>query len=178
VQSHDQAAWEILARLYGPVVYRWVRASGANSHDAGDIVQNVFVLLLRKIDRFGAAQAGASFRGWLWTVTRNAVLEFRRRQMQQPAGIDREQVTVQAVMVDDLPEEMPESQQMRLILTHRALDLVKSSVDPATWELFWRTTLLNEAASDVAVDLGMTPQAVRQGKYRVLCRLRNLLADA
>jgi len=63
-------------------------------------------------------------------------------------------------------------------LAHRALRLVRENIDERTWDAFWRTAIQDQPAVDVAVELEMSAQAVRQAKYRVLCRLRRLLADS
>jgi RNA polymerase sigma-70 factor (ECF subfamily) len=179
VQSHDEDAWNWLTKLYGPMVYRWTRMTGIAAPDAADIVQNVFLILLRKIDQFSAERPDSSFRGWLWTVTRNAVREHLRRQGNQPrpqGGTDARQQFEQ-IAADDLPEEEPGPVDTRVLLAHRAANLIRGHVDPTTWEAFWRSAVGGEPAGEIAEDLGLTPQAVRQAKYRVLCRLRELLAD-
>lgn len=179
VRQQDPDAWRDFARLYGPLVYRWVRSSGISSHDASDVVQNIFVLLLRKLDRFSGEEPGSSFRGWLWTISRNAVLEYRRRHAshpQAPGGSTAHQ-RLQQHAATDLPEELPDPLKVRLSLAHRALKLVRAQVDESTWDAFWRSAVLGNSSNEIAADLGMTPQAVRQAKYRVLCRVRELLMD-
>jgi RNA polymerase sigma-70 factor (ECF subfamily) len=179
VQLRDEHAWECLAQLYGPMVYRWARMTGLAAPDAADVVQNVFLNLLRKIDRFSADHPGASFRGWLWTVTRNAVREYLRRQNGQARaqGGSTARQQFEQLPIEEPPEEEPDSSSTQILLAHRAAQLIREHVDPTTWESFWRSTVHGESAGDIAADLGLTPQAVRQSKYRVLCRLRELLAD-
>ena len=72
VRAQDPAAWERLADLYGPLVYYWCRRSGLQEADAADVVQNVFVAVASAIENY-RRQADATFRGWLWTVTRSKV---------------------------------------------------------------------------------------------------------
>ena len=77
VQRNDRQAWERLTALYGPVVYEWARQNGLQPQDASDVMQEVFAALMRSI---GAYTPDGSFRGWLWRVTRNKVLDFYRRK--------------------------------------------------------------------------------------------------
>lgn len=173
-------AWRTLSHLYGPLVYRWARQCGLQAHDAADIVQNVFVSVYRGIGRFSFEQPGASFRGWLWTITRNAVREFARRRNIRPippGGSDAYQALQQLPDLIECETE-PADFDAGGSLAHRALQLVRETLDETTWNAFWRTAIEDEAAVDVAEDLKMTAQAVRQAKYRVLFRLRQLLADA
>ena len=177
VRALDPEAWHALSRLYGPLVYRWARQSGLQPQDASDVAQNVFVSILRGISRFSLDGPDATFRGWLWTITRNAVREFARKQGRHPAaaGGSDAQHTLLELPADEEPVVAWE-QDVLPSLTHRALRIVRESIDPHNWEAFWRTTALGESAVAVAAALQMTPPAVRQAKYRVLCRLRGQLA--
>jgi RNA polymerase sigma-70 factor (ECF subfamily) len=174
----------MLSRLYGPLVYRWVRQRGLRDHDAADVVQNVFLSVFRSIGKLSLQGPNASFRGWLWTITRNAVREWARQRETQPPAVGGDEgnwslqpsldPAVEADPLDTVPLDADAEQS----LANRALLLVRQSLDDRTWEAFRRTALENHTASEVATDLGMTPKAVRQAKYRVLMRLRELLADA
>ncbi len=174
-------AWDLLTRLYGPLIYGWARKTGLQTEDAADILQNVFVSVWRGLPAFVADRPDSSFRGWLRVITRNAVREWGRR---------RETMIVPAAMVDALA--VPgESSDVLLAgvaasgaeddifsnLTHQALELVRGTVDVRTWEAFWKSAIEDVPVADVAVSLEMSPAAVRQAKYRILCRLRELLAD-
>lgn len=175
IRAMEPEAWETLVRLYGPLVYRWARRCGLQSHDAADIVQTVFLSVARRIARFDHEGPGHSFRGWLWTVTRNAVRErFRRR------SIGPRQAT--AERLDQWPDLLerdvePEAEQTLPATVHRALAIVHESTQSHVWQAFWRSTIDGDESARIAADLGMTPRAVRQAKYRVLCRLRGLVSD-
>src|SRR5437867_2680850 len=65
VRAHDQAAWERLVGLYGPLVYGWCLRAGLRKEDAADIGQEVFAAVARKIQSFRHDRQGDSFRGWL-----------------------------------------------------------------------------------------------------------------
>jgi len=60
----------------------------------------------------------------------------------------------------------------------QALDIIRREIQERTWDAFWRATVLEQSAADVGTELGMSEKSVRQAKYRVLCRLRELLQDA
>ena len=178
LRALDADAWQILAQLYGPLVYRWARQTGLQSHDAADVLQNVLMSVMRGVEAFSYDQAGASFRGWLWTITRNAARALVRGRGTRPVTGDPEALAALAAL--DEPVEIdgdPTDAEAFTALTHRALKVVQQRVDARTWDAFWRTTMGEEAAEQVAADLAMTGAAVRQAKFRVLCRLRDLLAD-
>jgi len=171
----EPEAWEALARLYGPLVYRWARRCGLQSHDAADVVQTVLLSVARRIARFDHEGPGRSFRGWLWTVTRNAVRERFRRQSARPRQAGAERLDQWPDLLDQDAE--PEAEQTLPATVHRALALVRESTEPHVWQAFWRSTIDGDECARIAADLGMTPRAVRQAKYRVLCRLRALVSD-
>ena len=56
-----------------------------------------------------------------------------------------------------------------------ALQLVQGEFEERTWHAFWRATVDGHATADIAADLGMSVNAVRLAKSRVLRRLRGEL---
>lgn len=179
VQTRDSAAWQTLAELYGPIVFGWIRRAGLNDNDAADVSQNVFQTLLRSIDRFGYQTVGSTFRGWLRTVTINEVRQFWRANKRQPAGTGGTDHWRELEQTPFLEEQAvpAEDQVIFRELTQRAVDLLRAEFEERTWTAFWRVTIDEQPAADVAEELGMTANAVRQAKFRVLCRLRELLDE-
>ena len=59
----------------------------------------------------------------------------------------------------------------------RALELIRGEFEERTWQAFWLTAVEDRAAGDVALELGMSPGAVRVAKSRVLRRLREELGE-
>ena len=49
---------------------------------------------------------------------------------------------------------------------------IRSEFNPATWDAFWRTAVLGEAAGPVARELGVSVNAVYIARSRVTRRLR------
>lgn len=177
VRARDAEAWRRFAELYGPLVYGWVRRAGFQPTDASDLVQEVFHHILNGIGGFRPDGATATFRRWLWTITRNEIhLSFRRREGQAVAegGTDC-QDRLHAVADWLESETEPDEEASSARLARRALQLVERDFDPQVWQAFWRTTMDGTSSTDVATDLGMTPNAVRQAKYRVLARLKEEL---
>lgn len=179
LRALDAESWQLLSELYSPLVYGWARQTGLQSHDAADVLQNVLMSVMRGVEKFSYDKPGASFRGWLWTITRNAVRALVRSRGSHPiAAVEGE--ALQTLAVPSEPDESngdPTDPGEFTTLTHRALGLVRQRVDAHTWDAFWRTTVEEQSAEEVGTALGMTSAAVRQAKFRVLCRLRGLLAD-
>src|SRR4051812_1055658 len=82
-QPGAHRAWERFVELYTPLLYYWSRRMALQPHDAADLVQDVFAVLLLKLPEF-RYDDNRSFRGWLRAVTVNKWRERCRRQV--PAG--------------------------------------------------------------------------------------------
>ena len=81
VQANQPGSWERLVDLYAPLVYHWCRRSALSPEDAADVFQEVFRSVAEHIAGFRRDRAGATFRGWLRTITRNKINDhFRRSQ--------------------------------------------------------------------------------------------------
>jgi RNA polymerase sigma-70 factor, ECF subfamily len=177
VKTGQSEAWARLVELYGPTVYRWCRQRGLAAEDSEDICQEVFTSVASVVHRFRRERPGDSFRGWLWTITRNKARDYLRRRAGKPSaagGSDNKGflagLTVDSAGVFDSPEPAPDGP-----LVRRALELVRKEVEPSSWLAFWRIAVEGQSSAEVAHDLGLTPSAVRQAKYRVLRRLRREL---
>ena len=71
VKLQDPDAWRRLVRLYGPFVFLWCRRFGFDPDDAADVVQEVWTAVATHVADFRRERPEDSFRGWLWTITRN-----------------------------------------------------------------------------------------------------------
>src|SRR5258708_1957648 len=162
-RRQDPDAWRTLSRLYGPLVYRWARTCGLQAQDAADVVQNVFVSIFRSLGKLSLEGSQASFRGWLWTLTRNAVREFIRKRKARPVAAGGSDAYLALLQSPDLADRDAEPVDFDAgqSLAHRALRLVRASIDERTWEAFERTALQDQTAVDFAADLHNTSQAVR-----------------
>jgi RNA polymerase sigma-70 factor (ECF subfamily) len=176
-RADDSDAWARLVQLYGPVVYRWARDAGLQPSDAADVVQDVFSSLTRHLARFSYEQPTDTFRGWLWTITRNRVRDHYRAHRQQAraaGGSDARERLEQ--LADHPPDVQSQSGLLELGgMKRRALELVRLEFDDRTWRAFWRTAVEGDRVADVAADLGISIWAIYKARSRVLQRLRNEL---
>jgi RNA polymerase sigma-70 factor (ECF subfamily) len=60
-------------------------------------------------------------------------------------------------------------------LIRRALALLRPDFRPASWDAFWQTAVLGRPDGEVAGEFGLTVNAVRVARCRVLGRLRQEL---
>jgi RNA polymerase sigma-70 factor (ECF subfamily) len=163
-QAPEKEAWEHFVRLYTPLLMDWAQRLGLQEPDAADLVQDVLVVMLRKLPEF-QYQPGRSFRGWLRTVLRNT---WRNRlKTRTPASLDH------AVEPEALPEYSGlEQREYQVYIVQRAMSLMVSDFKPTTWKACWETVVGGRPATEVAAELGITVNAVYLAKSRVLARLR------
>ncbi len=170
----DAQAWREFLALYEPLVYRLARHKGLQDADARDLCQEVFRAVARAIDRWEPDPARGSFRGWLFTIARNLMINFLTRRDRHPRGSGDSNVLA---MLDALPADDPHASavfdaEYRKRLFRWAADQVKDEFAAKTWQAFWQTGVENRPVAEVAADLGMTAGAVYIARSRVLARLR------
>jgi len=163
--------------LYAPLVLHWCRQWGLSHEDAADVFQDVFQSVAAHIGGFRREKDGDTFRGWLRAITRNKVNDYHRRRQREPGGVGGSEARVFLSQLPDASDEDGSGAVAENLLLHRALDLVRGEFEPRTWQAFWRTAVEGRPAGDVAVELSMSPGAVRVAKSRVLHRLRAELGD-
>ena len=66
-QPGQDQAWARFVDLYTPLLFYWARRLGCQESEAADLVQEVLLLLVRKLPGFTYDQH-KSFRGWLRTI--------------------------------------------------------------------------------------------------------------
>ena len=177
VQANDTEAWARLVRLYGPVVYRWARDAGLQSSDAADVTQEVFGSLTTHIGGFSQQRPADTFRGWLWTITRNRIRDYYRALQQPIRGAGGTAAHERLEQIPDRPPASDSNGGSRELtgVRRRLLDLVRDEFDARTWTAFWRTAVEGDRPADVAADLGVSTWAVYKARSRVLQRLRSEL---
>lgn len=177
LKADDPAAWERLVELYGPLVYAWCRRAGLQAADASDVTQEVFQAVAGAIDRFRRERPGDTFRGWLRVIARNKVRDHFRRNGEEVAATGGSEAHRRLEEIADDESELASGSGALGDLYARAVGLIRTEFAENTWRAFWRTTVDGCPASEVADELGLSPGAVRQAKYKVLRRLREELGD-
>ena len=164
-----RSAWDRFVELYAPLLHTWALRLEPQPADAENLVQEVFVTLLQELPRF-EDRAGGRFRAWLWTVTVNKHRQLRRSPVPVPVG------NVEVGQPGGCETDAIEEAEYREYLVARAMRLMQSDFEPATWKACWESVVAGRPAPEVAAELGLTPNAVYLAKARVLRRLRQELA--
>ena len=174
--GRDADAWREFVQIYGPVVYRFARNRGLQDADAADLMQDVLRSVARNAPKMEYDPSRGTFRGWLYTVTRNKIYNFLNGQRHRPRGTGdtdaHERLDATPARDGNGPEADWEREYQRR-LSGRAMELVKDEFQPNTWDAFWQTAVDGKPAAEVGAGLKMSPGAVYVAKSRVLARLRD-----
>jgi RNA polymerase sigma-70 factor (ECF subfamily) len=180
--AKDQEAWSQFVELYAPLVYGYARRHGLQDADAADLTQDVLRAVARAADTFVYDAGQGSFRGWLFTVTRNKLRTFharRTRNCQGSGDNDVHDLLSQHAAPDD-DDSLAWDLEFQRRQFRWVADQIRSEFHESTWLAFWQTAVEGRSGKDVAAGLGMTVAAVYLAKSRVMARLKarlRLLGD-
>ena len=174
----DGASWVEFMGIYQPVVYQMAKRRGLQDADAHDVMQQVFVSVAGAIERWDSSEGLPPFRAWLTTITKNAISKtLGRRPRDRATGSTS--VMEQLNAVADIGESSDEefAVETRRQMFRWAAQRVRIEFTQATWDMFWRTSVLGESVSEVATATGRTTGAVYIARHRVVARLKEEIAD-
>lgn len=149
------AATEELFSLYKSDVYRYARFTLGSASDAEDIVQEVFLRVLKNWDKF---RGDANPKTWLWTITRRCIVDRARKRdrdknqvtFEEHLGGHTDSNTSAALEVEDLLKTLTPDQ--REVVTLRLIQ-------------DWSTT-------ETAEILGWSESKVKTTLHRAVTRMR------
>ncbi len=179
VQADQPDAWDRLVHLYAPLVLHWCRHGGLQDQDVADVFQQVFQSVVMHVAGFRKERQADTFRGWLRRITQNKLRDHYRRLGRETPGVGGSSAQARLAQLPQptAPEDEPLPEEGERGLFARALNMVRGEFEERTWAAFWRTAVEGRTARDVALELSMSPGAVRVAKSRVLHRLRVELGD-
>jgi RNA polymerase sigma-70 factor (ECF subfamily) len=166
----DPRDWQRLQDLYLPLIRHWLSRVPGLRDESDDLVQEVFVVLVRELPSFERQRDG-SFRAWLRQITVNRIRAFCKGQRHHLLGPEANQLLAQLVdSTSDLARQWDLDHDQHVV--RKLLATVQPDFEPKTWEAFTRFGLEGQPAAAVAQQLGMSEGAVMQAKFRILKRLR------
>jgi RNA polymerase sigma-70 factor (ECF subfamily) len=175
----DERAWSEFTEIYGPVVHRFARRRGLQEADAQDLVQEVFRAVARAIERYDPDPDQGSFRGWLFRIARNLIINLLAAQRRHPQGTGDTDVQR---LLEQCPDPGGEDSahfeaEYRGRLIAWAAERIRGDFSETAWQAFWRTSVEGRPPKEVADSLGISLGTVYQYKSRVVVRIRRELAQ-
>lgn len=178
-RAGSREAFDALVIRHQATVYRLALRLTGNEHDAGDVLQETFLQVFRKLSTF---RGDAQFVTWLYRVATNAALMHRRsRRRHVAASLDAY-----------LPHFDARGHHARMDVDHRAAARIEQAVERRQLQRLIRDAVAELApryrvpfalcdleglpAPAVARLLGLDAAAVRQRVHRARLLLRGYLA--
>jgi RNA polymerase sigma-70 factor (ECF subfamily) len=171
--GRDTEAWRQFLEVYASLIYGFARKRGLQDADAADLMQEVLRSVASAAGRLEYDPGRGSFRGWLYTVTRNKLTNFlhsRQRRLRGSGDTDELERLEEQTARADGPVEWDQEYERRLFTW--AAERVRGEFKEPTWQAFWQTAVEDRAAKEVAEALGLSVGAVYVAKSRVLARLK------
>ena len=182
-RSNDQEAWNQIVHLYGPLVQKWCRQAGLQDDDLADVFQESFRAVSSHLDSFKPMRDVGSFRSWLRTIVRTKVADHFRKLNNQPAGQGGTEAAMRIgnvadPLADPLGEDDEEAaEDEHTMIVQRAMELIRPEFSERNWKAFLKVAIDGNSATEIAQELVVNPQAIRQANYRIRRRLRLVLQD-
>jgi len=175
----DQQAWAQFVDLYAPPIYGYARKRGLQDADAADLTQTCLRQVALHVGSLEYDPRHGSFRGWLFTIVRNKVRDFRDRPQHLYQGSGDSQVQL---LLETQPARQPDEasdweREYQCGLFAWAAAQVRPKVQETTWQAFWQSAVEGKPGKEVASSLGLTVAAVYLAKSRVMARLRALIRE-
>jgi RNA polymerase sigma factor (sigma-70 family) len=167
VAAQAGAAWafEEIFQTYAPRVTGYVRARGEVEPD--EVTNDVFLAVFRSLTRFQGDEP--AFRGWLFTIARNRVVDEHRRRVRRG-----ETVPIEAAAAAEVPGGDVETEAMTNLGSAWATDVLRQLAPDQ------RDVLLLRIVGDLTIDqiahlLDKRPGAVKALQRRGLAAARRLI---
>jgi RNA polymerase sigma factor (sigma-70 family) len=170
----DATSWQRLVDLYTPLIRAWIGRNTVQSSDADDVVQEVMGILVRELPQFLHDLRPGAFRRWLRFVTVNRLRTFWRTRKAVPVasgGSDFNHILDQLEDSESDLSRLWDEEHDRHV-ARRLIELIEPDFEATTWRAFRSLVLEGKPTAEVAADLGITVNAVRIAKSRVLSRFR------
>lgn len=160
--SHQPAAFGPLYQRYVRPIYRYCFQRLGNRELAEDATSQVFVQAMAALPRYRAD----SFRGWLYTIARNVVIDLQRRRPTAPLD-DSWEISDSELSPEEVALSLDAERNVRRLLALLNRD------QREVVEL----RLAGLTSAEIATVLGRRQGAIRAMQFRAFQTLRAFLAD-
>jgi len=178
VLAGDQDAFRVLVERYSRNVFRVAFRMTGNSHDAEDVVQEAFLRAYRGLKQF---ELRANFGTWLYRVTVNCALDFRRKRERQgkevqPGPAPEIDQTESRDVLESFPDPGPTPE--RLVLSGEAQSRMESALGRLSGReraAFMLRHFEGLSIEEIGRVLGLRTSATKNTVFRAIQKLRRAL---
>jgi RNA polymerase sigma-70 factor (ECF subfamily) len=177
-KANEDADWQHLYDQYRGVILSFCRKQGIDDFSADDVLQETFILLMRKLPSFQYDPARGKFRNWLLQLVAGKIKDARKRAWRARL-ISLEDLELGESCGND--EEVTESvdRAWRQAVMEEALRRIKADprTKPQTFLIFQSYAMKGASVCQVAREFDVEENVVYQIKNRMLRRLAIEMAN-
>jgi RNA polymerase sigma-70 factor, ECF subfamily len=179
VKDQDEEAFNEIVDRYGDKIYRTALRITHNPSDAEDVLQEVFITLIEKLDSF---HEESKFSTWLYRVAANASLMHLRTKKKRKNEVSLEDYVsynedgmLKGVKINDWSGRPDE-----LLLSKEDMEIIERAVNelPVLYRVvFHLVDIEGHSNEETAELLGLSLPAIKSRIHRVRLFLRDKLSD-
>ena len=179
----DDATWAKFVERYGGLIHRVAQRAGLRPDEADDVVQETALSVARTMAEFVYEPAQCSFEGWVRRMARIRIADqLRRRSREERVGGGGDGALERASedgggglgaewLATPEGDEAWAAEWKQMIL-ERALDQLRKTVNPESYQIFFMTAMEERSGADVARILDVSQAKVYVVRHRLLGRLQ------
>ena len=172
--TENEAAWQRFFDLYAGFVFSIARSKGLNDTDADDIVQMVFVDLMRNLPSFMYDREKGRFRPYLAALVKWRVID-RLKAVRRDADLKADFME-EAKATGPGDDEFADREWQAVAMDH-ALRRIKSSVRPEHYAAFVASTVEGQDTETVMKLYKLSRDNLYQIRKRLSERLRKVMSE-
>lgn len=177
----DVERWGEFDDLYAPFVEKYLRILrdkhkvSLSAEDIEELRQQIMVRVFQKLPDFQHNGRTGAFRAWLRTLTTNCLWDYLRAR--PVADGSNGQAMLEEVIDSGGAMSDVWDREYQHYMVQSLLARIAHEFEATTWSAFLGVTFQEGRTAEVARRLGITSNAVRIAKSRVLQRLRQVGAE-
>jgi RNA polymerase sigma-70 factor (ECF subfamily) len=175
----DQQAWSEFVQVYTPRIFSWCKRFSLQDQDAADVTQQVLLKLVTAMQSFEYDSNRGSFRGWLKTVTANAVRDIGRKKSSSDVVGQKAEPWLDKLAdnqsIDLLTDEIEAGFRQEILAEAEARAQLR--LKPQTWEIYCLLTKQDKSATEVAQSLNIKVADTYVAKSRAIKMLKEIVSQ-
>lgn len=163
VTNGDSSCLGTLFERHHKSVYQFCLRMTRNSGYAEDVVQEVFIKILRKASGF---RRDGTFKAWMFNIARNATLDYIRKVKSQAYSVPLDDYA-ESLLVDHRSAEQAASGSQKM----KNLEKAMATLPVKFQEVIWLGRFEFASFDELAVALGCKPSTARVRMHRAMQQL-------
>jgi RNA polymerase sigma-70 factor (ECF subfamily) len=153
------------------------RSQGFQDAVASELTQEVFLAVASAIERWDPDPQRGSFRGWLFRIARNMMINWLAYRRRHPTGAGNSDIRKLLAEQPD-PRELDVEDSAVFDREYKrqafawAAEQIRHEFRETTWQAFWLTSVENQPVPEAAETLKISVGAVYIARSRIMARLR------